>query len=280
MRRCYPFRIGRKDRYSLQDPALFQGWARREKAQPSSREDKRRDAETAAKAESFLRANPFALLFAAQLDLGKPAWKAWRGPYLVATDLGWETMTPAQVLSLGRKQLAGSLRRCGLDCRNLGVNNAAANAQSLASAVQRRFEGHAERVWTTPTNFEQLKLQMYDIPGIGTGIGNMMTKIFVECGMVPQIPKTKAALATLQLKADTHVMQVFLRAGLIKERKEKAAMQAAASLAPDLPAALDAAGFSIGQAYCHKNGPPDCDECPIAFKWDGSRLCPRCPVTH
>jgi len=93
MRKQYPLVIGRKERYASGDNTLFREWARNSKGQFSTPEDEDRDAAVAAKAEAFLRANPFAVLFAAQLDQGKPWWKAWRGPYLVASDLGWRTMT-------------------------------------------------------------------------------------------------------------------------------------------------------------------------------------------
>ena len=280
MRKQYPLVIGRKERYASGDNTLFREWARNSKGQFSTPEDEDRDAAVAAKAEAFLRANPFAVLFAAQLDQGKPWWKAWRGPYLVASDLGWRTMTAAQVLALKKSQIAASLRRCRLGCRNLGHAKAAENVHALAKAVADCFSGRAERIWTTPTSFKELKDNMYSIRGIGSGIGNMMIKIFVEYGMVPQIPKTKEALATLQLKPDTHVIHVFFRAGLIRDRTERAALQAAATLAADLPAALDTAGWDIGVRYCHKDREPECDECPIGFKTNGERLCPRRPARH
>lgn len=280
MRKEYPFAIAKKDRYASEDNTLFRGWARNWKGQFSSPEDERLDAAIAAKAEAFLRANSFALLFAAQLDQGKPAWKAWRGPHLVASDLGWTNMRAARVLALTRTQIAASLRRCRLGCRNLGHAKAAENVRALAKTVVARYSGKAEGIWTTPPSFDELKRTMYSFPGIGTGIGNMMIKFFVEFGMVAQIPKTKEALATLQLKPDTHVMHVFYRAGLSGERTEKAALQSAATLAPDLPAALDAAGWHIGSYYCHKEYEPECDECPIGYKMNGDRLCPRLPVRH
>ena len=280
MRKEYPFAIGKKDRYASEDNTLFRGWARNWKGQFFSPEDERLDAAIAAKAEAFLRANPFALLFAAQLNRGKLAWKVWRGPHLVASDLGWTSMRAARVLVLTRTQIAASLHRCRLGSNNLGHAKAAENVRALAKTVVDRFSGKAERIWTTPSSFDELKRTMYSIPGIGTGIGNMTIKFFVEFGMVAQIPKTKETLATLQLKPDTHVMHVFYRAGLSGERTQKAALRSAATLAPDLPAALDAAGFEIGRSYCHKKYEPECDKCPIGYKMNRDRLCPRLPVRH
>lgn len=274
MRREYPFVVGKTDRYSSGDCTLFQGWARSGKREFSSPADEALDAGIANEAEAFLRKHPLALLLAAQLDQGKPAWKAWRGPYLVANDLGWKAMRPKRILSYTTAQLAASLRRCRLGCRTLSHKKAGRNLRGLAGIVAERYAGRADRAWTTPSTFDELKANM-NLPGIGVGISNMMIKFFVEFGMVPQIRKTKSALATLQLKPDTHVIHVFYRAGLIKKRTASATLRAAARLAPDLPAALDAAGWHIGSGYCHKDIEPECDECPIGFKTNGERLCPR-----
>jgi endonuclease III len=275
MRKYQPFTVGKKDQYSTGDQSLFRGWARNWKGQFSAPEDEDLDAALAAKAEAFLRSNPLAVLFAAQLDRGKPAWKAWRGPSLVAADLGWKQMHAKKFADLTTPQLAAVLRRCRLGCRNLGEKRASSNLRTLAKIVIEDYGGHADRIWMTATSFSQLRDRMYSLPGIGLGVGNMMIKFFVEFGMVPQIPKTNEALSTLQLKPDTHVVHVFYRAGLMPVYTQSAAVKAAAELAPDLPASLDTAGFMIGWEYCHKDRDPDCYECPIGFKSDGQRLCPR-----
>jgi endonuclease III len=183
-------------------------------------------------------------------------------------------MTADKLTGVNTNQLAAAIRRARLGCRNLSASKAAKNLKALAVLVLEKHRGDASAVWATPKNFKKLFENLYEIPGIGTGIGNMMAFFFVLFGMVPQIKKSAENLSKLLPKADTHVTHVFFRAGLAEKATEKAALDAARKWAPELPASLDSAGFHIGRMYCHKSD-PNCDDCPIAFKTDGSHLCPR-----
>jgi len=269
------FTVGKKDKYASGDQTLFKGWAKKRPPRYARAEDLVADDELASAAEKFLRGNPFALLFAAQLNMGKPAWKAWRGPYLVAHELGSKTMKVDAIAGLSQKKLESVLRKAKLGCRNLGYQKASSNVRALAKLVIERFGGKPECVWTTPQDFEELRDALCSLPGIGDGLANMTMMFLVKFGMVPQIPKTKAALMTLRLKPDTHVRHVFFRAGLVSKKTAAAVHAVAAELAPDVPASLDLGAFLIGQVFCHKGQKPECDECPIAAKSSGEKLCPR-----
>ena len=103
----------------------------------------------------------------------------------------------------------------------------------------------------------------------------MAVKIFLEKGMIPNIPKNYEQLRNLQVKADIHVKKVLYRTGLATKETERAARLAAMKYSPSLPARIDNGSYEIGMAYFFKSE-PNCKACPLLKRKNTEKnLCKR-----
>lgn len=226
------------------------------------------------RAADLLPRFPYAFVVACQFDQNRKAWKAWRAPYEIRAALGLPALTPGAIASQHLNRLAAVMRDLKLGSRNVNHRKAAANLKDGARHILETYAGRANLIWTTAKSLRALRENWMRIPGIGMGIANMAIGFNFRFGMVPQIASTAAMRRQMQVKPDTHVCHVLYRTGLAKERSESAAFAAAEQFSADCPFALDAGAFQIGSAYCRKRN-PTCSECPLAFRPDGTRLCPR-----
>ena len=269
----YPFTIAKKNWYKEKSSNPFRGWCLRDKIFTDTTKRKA-DEDVARKCEDFLHNIPLAFLFCCQLDMGKPAWKAWRSSYLIATSISPSNFNPHYLSTMSKDLLIVVLEENKLGCRNLTHDAAARNIIELAKLITKKYDGKALNIWEAPKSFIELRDNLIAIPGFGPGLTNMCIKILLELGMLTTIPKDSHSLRQLQVKADIHVKKVLYRTGLAEEETEKSAYEAAIAYSYDCPMSLDIAGFAIGQKYCFKTD-PNCDDCPVGTKKDGSRLCPR-----
>ena len=74
-------KIAKKNWYKDKNHQTFKGWTERD----SEADDE--DIKFAKSSQRFLKAHPFAFIVGCQLDMGKKAWKAWRGPLPMLTRL-------------------------------------------------------------------------------------------------------------------------------------------------------------------------------------------------
>lgn len=276
MLETYPFIIAKKNWYEEKSSNPFRGWCLRDKAFTDTIKRKA-DENVAKNCEDFLHSNPLAFLVCCQLDMGKPAWKAWRSSYLIASSISPQNFNPHYVSAMSKASLIKVLEENKLGCRNLAHDAAARNIIELTKLITKKHGGNALNIWETPKSFTELRDNLISIPGFGPGLTNMCIKILIELGMVPNIPKDTHSLSKLQVKADIHVKKVLFRTGLADQETEKSAYEAATTYSCNCPMSLDIAGFAIGQKYCFKTD-PNCSDCPVGFKKDGSILCPRIGV--
>lgn len=271
----YPLKIARKNYYKDKNDITFKGCAVKW-SEIKDFEERKNDLAFAREAENFLKSNDFAFLVGCQFDLGKLTWIAWRAPLRLAKDedVGKRNMKPRTFAKMNMNSIAKILRRNKLGSRNLPHLKAAKNLKALSKMIVDEYGGKAKNIWEKSTSFEDLYDSFISLPGFGLGLTNMTLKILLANGMIPQIPKTSQSKAMMQVKPDIHVCRVFYRTGIADNQSERAALTAAKEYAPDFPMSLDSAGYTIGTEYCYKND-PDCEDCLLAFKADGEKLCPR-----
>ena len=261
----YPFKIARKNWYKSGNHS-FVG------ATTNTKNNEIEDINLASESAGFLKSSDLGFLIAVQLDIGKKVWKAWRGPFLIAKSIGIDNFNPFFLSQISSDKLIEILFENKLGCVNLPHKKAAENIISLCKIINTKYEGKPSNVWESSTSFDDLKKAISDLDGFGVGLTNMILRDFVTLGMIPQIKKTAEEMEKLQVKPDVHVKRVFYRSGLAEKENEKAALHAAKQYYKKCPMALDFAAFVIGVDYC---GSQDCDNCPIGFRKNGEKLCPR-----
>lgn len=205
-------------------------------------------------ADDFLRENPFAFLMAASIDRGALAEAVWEIPFLLNEKLGH--LDPRLLSRMGENQLESVLRQLGKVPRF--PRQSARTIASLTKLVLDQFHGNADSIWVDrePADVVQTLQQIW---GVGPGIAHMVVRILVdEFGYDPG-PR---GLGQIDVKADTHVVRVFYRTGLILNRTEKASVEAARKLYPEFPGLLDWPGWEIGRTWCHERD-PECVGCPL-----------------
>ncbi len=258
----YPFKIARKNWYKS-DKHSFIG---------STTNRKNPDDDLAMNAAAFLKKSDLGFLVAVQLDMGKPVWKAWTGPYLIAKSIGLKNFNPAFISKLNKNTMVNILSKNRLGCRNLPHNRAANNLKELCKIIVKSYEGKASNIWEFPASFDELKENILGLPGFGIGLTNMILRDFLILGMIPQIKKTAHEMENLQVKPDVHVKRVFYRTGLADKENVTAALKAAKKYSSNCPMALDFAAFIIGIEYC---GSKKCYDCPLCFRKNKKDLCPK-----
>jgi len=214
-------------------------------------------------ADEFLRRNPFAFLMAASIDRGALAEAVWEIPFLLNKKLGY--LDPQLLSQMSVEQLEEVLRSLGRSPRF--PRQSAQTITSLSRLVFNQFHGNAANIWEDkePSNVVQTLEQIW---GVGHGIAHMIVRILVdEFGYSPG----PEGLRQIDLKPDTHIIRVFCRTGLTRNRSGKACVEAARQLYPEFPGLLDWPAWEIGRTWCHEHN-PECVKCPLY------NICPRIDV--
>ncbi|MGY2703895.1 HhH-GPD-type base excision DNA repair protein [Nocardioides sp. HB32] len=116
-----------------------------------------------AAADQVLTDDPFALLVGMMLDQQYPMEHAFRGPAKVLDRFG--TLDPARIASADPVEFAALCSTPPAIHRFPG--SMAARLQTLASIVEERYDGHAERLWTEATSGKELLARVMELPGFG-----------------------------------------------------------------------------------------------------------------
>ena len=205
-------------------------------------------------ADEFLRRNPFAFLTAASIDRGALAEAVWEIPFLLNKKLGH--LDPQLLSQMSIAQLEEVLRSLGR--RPRFPRQSAQTITSLSRLVLNQFHGNAANIWEDkqPSTVVQTLEQIW---GVGPGIAHMIVRILVdEFGYDPG----SEGLRQIDIKPDTHIIRVFCRTGLTRNRSGKACVEAARQLYPEFPGLLDWPAWEIGRTWCHEHN-PECMECPL-----------------
>lgn len=258
-------KIAKKNWYKDKNHQTFKGWTERD-SNVDNEDDK-----FAIESQEFLKAHPFALIVASQLNMGKKAWKAWRAPLLIAREIGKRNFRPSSIAEMHSSTLVAIIRKARLGTKNLPADRAARNLKELSRIICDNYREKAQRIWEGAKNLADLRKRLTELPGFGVKLVNLTLKMFLELGMIPNIRKTSDTLGKFNVAPDVHVKRVFYRSGLSPTMNNADILKKANEIFPKMPVALDSA-FSIGREYCFKTD-PNCIDCPLRTTTTGKKLC-------
>jgi uncharacterized HhH-GPD family protein len=114
-------------------------------------------------ADEVLTDSPFALLVGMMLDQQYPMEHAFRGPAKVLDRFG--SIEPAAIAAADPEELKALCSTPPAIHRFPG--SMAARLQELATLVEERYDGHAERLWTQASSGADLVKRLMELPGFG-----------------------------------------------------------------------------------------------------------------
>ncbi|MGE5275278.1 MAG: HhH-GPD-type base excision DNA repair protein [Verrucomicrobiota bacterium] len=142
-------------------------------------------------ADTLLAQEPMALLIGFALDQQVPVPTAFTGPLKLKERIG--TLDAGRIARTDPAALEAAFREKPAIHRFPGTM--AARVQDLAAFVDERYDGRAERLWTTAADSDDLRRRIEELPGFGEmkvkALGSVLAKRFgVEAaqGLVPGHP--------------------------------------------------------------------------------------------
>ncbi|MGV1005918.1 MAG: HhH-GPD-type base excision DNA repair protein [Candidatus Nanopelagicales bacterium] len=116
-------------------------------------------------ADELLSRDPFALLTGMLLDQQFPMERAFQGPYLLASRLGWDRLDPAALLGLTDEELRAAA--AGPPAIHRYPQAMAARLRALAEVVVSEYGGDATAIWAPPRDGAQIMRALRALPGFG-----------------------------------------------------------------------------------------------------------------
>ena len=142
-------------------------------------------------ADTLLAADPMALLIGFALDQQVSVPTAFTGPLKLKQRLG--TLDAGRIAKTDPAKLEAAFREKPAIHRFPGTM--ATRVQDLAAFVDERYDGQAERLWTTAADSDELRGRIEELPGFGEmkvkALGSVLAKRFgvkVADGLVPPHP--------------------------------------------------------------------------------------------
>jgi uncharacterized HhH-GPD family protein len=142
-------------------------------------------------ADTLLANDPMALLIGFALDQQVPVPTAFTGPLKLKQRLG--TLDAGRIAKTDPATLEAVFREKPAIHRFPGTM--ATRVQDLAAFVDDRYDGQAERLWTTAADSDELRSRIEELPGFGEmkvkALGSVLAKRFgvkVADGLVPPHP--------------------------------------------------------------------------------------------
>jgi uncharacterized HhH-GPD family protein len=129
-----------------------------------------------ARADEVLTDSPFALLVGMMLDQQYPMEHAFRGPAKVLDRFG--SLEPAAIAAADPEEFKALCSTPPAIHRFPG--SMAARLQELASLVEERYDGHAERLWTEATTGPDLVKRVMALPGFGRQKAQIFTALLAK----------------------------------------------------------------------------------------------------
>jgi len=218
----------------------------------------------------FVLSNPYAFAIAISLDRGTKADIIWTIPYYIKNELGF--LDPVRINSMTLEETAALFSR--LPKRPRYINDAPRTLKELTALVINKFDGDASRIWLGKSAADVINT-FQSIHGVGTGIANMAVLLIEAAyhhlnksdfdvkphsGTLRAFFKIFEDKSNMDIKPDTHTMRVLYRLGVAQDISFASAIQAARSLSPDFPGAVDGALWWIGRTWCFPTNPV-CSEC-------------------
>src|SRR5690242_10249215 len=177
-----------------------------------------------AAADQVLTDSPFALVVGMMLDQQYPMEHAFRGPHKVLTRFG--SIDPAAIAAADPEEFAGlcstppAIHRYG--------RSMAGRLQALATLVEDKYDGHAERLWTEAGSGKELFDRVQELPGFGKQKAQIFVALLAkQLGVRPE--GWEAAAGAYAEQGYRSVADVTDPASLQKVRDYKKAKKAAAA---------------------------------------------------
>lgn len=205
-------------------------------------------------ADKFLRGNLYAFLMAALMQRGSRAEAVWEIPFHLFNKL--DHLDPLAFSKMTSEQLEEILR--SLPQKPRYPNQAAKTIISLSKIVVNQFGGNVCSIWEGRKPAD-VAGTLVGLSGVGPGIANMTIRILLDVFGYDPGPEGRKQI---NVKADTHVIRVFYRTGLIQSKSADECIQAARQLYPEFPGLLDWPAWEIGRTWCHEHN-PECVNCPL-----------------
>lgn len=211
-----------------------------------------------AKADAFVRSDPFAFLVAVICDEQVRFEAAWEAPLKLRERLGhWDIQRIAGERDSVRAAFSAS------PALHRWVSVTADRVVAAAAQVVSQYRGDASLIWSGEPSARALRESLESFEGIGQKKSAMAVELLERMLRVPL-----RQLGGSDVAVDIHVRRVFLRSGLADRDDVHHIVAAARSVNPDRPGALDHPAWEIGRTWCRPSA-PDCAGCPIGA------VCPR-----
>jgi len=181
-----------------------------------------------AQADVLLEEDPLALLIGMLLDQQVPMEKAFRGPYDLKERMGGR-LDATEIASMDAEALAVLFR--GPPALHRYPGSMAGRTQDLCRALIERFDGDAERVWSSSATGKELVANLKALPGFGEQKARIFTALLAK-RMEVTPPGWEEAAGPYSQVGHFSVADIDGPDALAAVREHKKAMKAAAKAAP------------------------------------------------
>lgn len=135
-------------------------------------------------------------------------------------------------------------------------------AKNFCSAVKRivdEYKGDASQIWANEPSSAEVIYHFLQFKGVGVKIATMAANILHRDYGVKF-----SDYHSLDVSADTHVLRVMYRLGLVNDRNSiEQAIYKARDISPDYPGIIDRFCWELGKDGICSEQNPRCSECPM-----------------
>ena len=207
-------------------------------------------------ADSFVKQEPLAFLFAVIMDQGAIAERIWAIPYHLKNIMGHFDANKIAVMTDSDIHHVFAQ----LPSKPRFPKTAARRIRDAAIRIVDIYQGSAINVWNDNPKAGILQARFDEFDGIAQKKSSMATRIL---GMDLNVPIRN--WNEIDVSVDDMIMRVFPRTGLSPTNNPQDIMQSARQLSPSFPGAFDFPCWDIGRKWCHPQN-RECTKCYIQSK--------------
>jgi endonuclease-3 len=197
--------------------------------------------------------NYFAFLLGVIYSQGIPAEEVWPIPYNLFKVLGH--LDPAIISKLSADEVLSLFNK--LPRKPRYPLKMACWTIEAAQKILNDYDGNVENIWANSPTCSQVQERFERFKGISQKKAAMATDTLVKLFHIPLRDRPG-----LDIAADSLVIRVFKRCGLVNQEDKNLVILKARELNPEYPGILDRPCWEIGRSYCFLSN-PDCNNCPI-----------------
>lgn len=177
-------------------------------------------------ADELLSRDAFALLVGMLLDQQFPMERAFAGPYLLASRLGWRSLDPAALLAVPEAQLLAAA--VGPPAIHRYPKAMAGRIVEVARVIVTQYGGDATAVWAAPSDGKAVFTALRALPGFADQKARIFTALLGKQGGLTAPGWREAAGGYGEPGSYRSVADVVNLESLAKVRASKQAAKAAA----------------------------------------------------